>query len=111
MTGEVPRGAAAIVVRPERVAIDLESAREPAGHNRVTGTVRDVVYLGAATQVRVQVGDDVLLVQVANQAGPRSFTATPGERVACWFSPASVQILRRSDAVVPQLDEEVELSR
>ena len=111
VTGDVPRGAAAIVVRPERVAIDLESAREPAGHNRVTGTVRDVVYLGAATQVRVQVGGDVLLVQVANQAGPRSFTATPGERVACWFSPASVQILRRSDAVVPELDEEVELSR
>ena len=110
-TGDVPRGAAAIVVRPERIAIDLETAREPAGHNRVTGTVRDVVYLGAATQVRVQVGDDVLLVQVANQAGPRSFAATPGERVACWFSPASVQILRRSDAVVPQLDEEVELSR
>ncbi len=53
----------------------------------------------------------VLLVQVPNQAGPRSFAATPGERVACWFSRASVQILRRSDAVVPQLDEEVELSR
>jgi ABC-type Fe3+/spermidine/putrescine transport system ATPase subunit len=102
VSGEVPRGEAAVVVRPERVAIGDESAPCPAGHNRVVGTVRDVVYLGPATQVRVDVGDDrVLLVQIANQAGPRSFTATPGERVACWFSPAAVQVLRRSDARLP----------
>ena len=93
--GDVPRGPAAIVVRPERIAVADEAAPGPAGHNRLTGTVLDVVYLGAATQVRVDVGDDqVLLVQVANQAGPRSFTATPGERVACWFSPTAVQVAR-----------------
>ncbi len=43
----------------------------------------------------------MLLVQVANQAGPQSFTATRGERVACWFSPTAVQVLRRSDAKLP----------
>ena len=100
--GEVPRGEAAIVVRPERIAVAEESEPGPTGHNRLTGTVLDVVYLGAATQVRVDVGDgQTLLVQVANQAGPRSFTATAGERVACWFSPAAVQVLRRSDAKLP----------
>ena len=99
---DVPRGPAAIVVRPERIAVADEAAPGPAGHNRLTGTVIDVVYLGAATQVRVDVGDDqVLLVQVANQAGPQSFTATPGERVACWFSPTAVQVLKRSDATLP----------
>jgi spermidine/putrescine transport system ATP-binding protein len=99
---DVPRGDAAIVVRPERIAVAEESQPGPVGHNRLTGTVRDVVYLGAATQVRVDVGNDqFLLVQVANQAGPRSFTATPGEQVACWFSPSAVQVLRRSDAKLP----------
>jgi spermidine/putrescine transport system ATP-binding protein len=103
---DCPRGDAAIVVRPERVAVDAETAPGPQGHNRLTGTVLDVVYLGASTQVRVDVGSDgqsdhVLLVQVANQAGPKSFTATPGERVACWFSPSAVQVLRRSDAKLP----------
>jgi spermidine/putrescine transport system ATP-binding protein len=99
---DAPRGEAAIVVRPERVAIGDESAPCPAGHNRVVGTVLDVVYLGASTQVSVDVGDaQVLLIQIANQAGPRSFTAIRGERVSCWFSPAAVQVLRRSDAQLP----------
>ena len=70
----------------------------------------DVVYLGAATQVSVDVGDaQVLLVQIANQAGPRSFTAVRGERVACWFSPAAVQVLRRSDAAAARARCEVEI--
>jgi len=102
VTGDAPRGDAAIVVRPERIAIGDESTPSPGGHNRVEGSVRDVVYLGATTQVRVDLGDNrVLLVQIANQAGPRSFKATPGERVACWFSPAAVQVLRRSEAQLP----------
>ena len=88
------------------IAIGDESSPSPAGHNRVVGVVRDVVYLGATTQVRVDVGpvdgeEAVMLVQIANQAGPRSFKATPGERVACWFSPAAVQVLRRSEAGLP----------
>ncbi len=104
--GDAPHGEAAIVVRPERIAIGDESSPSPAGHNRVVGVVRDVVYLGASTQVRVDVGpvdgeEAVMLVQIANQAGPRSFKATPGERVACWFSPAAVQVLRRSEAGLP----------
>lgn len=99
---DAPRGEAAIVVRPERIAIGDESAPCPAGHNRVVGTVLDVVYLGASTQVSVDVGDaQVLLIQIANQAGPRSFSAVRGERVSCWFSPAAVQVLRRSDAQLP----------
>ena len=56
VTGDAPRGDAAIVVRPERIAIGDESTPSPAGHNRVEGTVLDVVYLGASTQVRVEVG-------------------------------------------------------
>jgi spermidine/putrescine transport system ATP-binding protein len=106
VSADCPRGDAAIVVRPERIAVAEESAPGPQGHNRLTGTVLDVVYLGAATQVRVDVAmngqsQQVLLIQVANQAGPQSFTAARGDRVACWFSPTAVQVLRRSDAKLP----------
>ena len=99
-----------MVIRPERIAIAEEASPGPVGHNRLTGTVRDVVYLGAATQVRVEVADQVLQVQVANQAGPRSFAAVPGDRVACWFSPTAVQVLPRGAAATPA-ELEVEISR
>ena len=110
VAGEVGRGPAAVVIRPERIAVAEEASPGPVGHNRLTGTVRDVVYLGAATQVRVEVADQVLLVQVANQAGPRSFAAVPGDRVACWFSPTAVQVLPRGAAATPA-ELEVEISR
>ena len=75
---DAPRGEAAIVVRPERVAIGDESTPTPTGHNRVVGTVLDVVYLGPSTQVRVDVGESrVLLVQIANQAGPQLVQGRP----------------------------------
>ena len=66
---DAPRGEAAIVVRPERIAIGDESAPCPAGHNRVVGTVLDVVYLGASTQVSVDVGDAQVLLDPDRQPG------------------------------------------
>jgi spermidine/putrescine transport system ATP-binding protein len=99
---DVQRGAAAVVIRPERIAISPADTEPPSGCNVVPGTVRDVVYLGASTQVRVDVaGGQTLVAQVANHDGPRSVTAGPGTRVACTFSPDAVQVLRRSDAEVP----------
>ena len=110
VAGDVGTGPAAVVIRPERIAVAEEDSPGPTGHNRLTGTVQDVVYLGAATQVRVEVAGQVLLVHVANQAGPRSFLASPGDRVACWFSPTAVQVLPRG-AVAAPVELEVEISR
>jgi spermidine/putrescine transport system ATP-binding protein len=100
------RGAAAIVIRPERISVADATLPVPGGHNCVEGTVTDVVYLGAASQVRVEVAPgSTLVAQVANHAGPRSVTAQPGGRVACTFAPDAVQVLRQSNATTaPELD-------
>ena len=100
------RGAAAIVIRPERVTVAAPDAPVPSGHNSVEGTVTDVVYLGAASQVRVEVAPgSTLVAQVANHDGPRSVSARPGSRVACVFDPDAVQVLRQSTATTaPELD-------
>ncbi len=96
------RGAAAVVIRPERVAVVEPSEPVPAGHNWLRGVVTDVVYLGASTQVRVEIASGSTLVAlVANHAGPRSVKAAPGSAVTCTFATDAVQVLRQSDAEVP----------
>ena len=41
-------GPAAIVIRPERIALQGPTSRCPQGHNAISGTVAEVVYLGAS---------------------------------------------------------------
>ncbi len=100
------RGAAAIVIRPERISVTDPAVPAPSGHNSLEGTVTDVVYLGASSQVRVEVAPgSTLVAQVANHDGPHSVTARPGSPVACTFAPDAVQVLRRSSVpTAPELD-------
>jgi spermidine/putrescine transport system ATP-binding protein len=66
------------------------------------GTVRDVVYLGAATHVHVELsGGQVLTVEVANSDGPSSVVHPPGATVQCVCTPEAVRVLRRSAAAMP----------
>jgi spermidine/putrescine transport system ATP-binding protein len=95
-------GPAAVVIRPERIA--LLGADEPVaeGRNVLRGTVRDVVYLGAATRVHVELpGAEVLTVEVANHDGPSSMTHPPGSTVQCVCRPDAVRVLRRSPVASP----------
>ena len=94
-------GPAAIVIRPERITVQGPDEPVPLGHNVIPGTVTAVVYLGAATQVHVDVGESTpLVVEVANHAGPRSVALEPGSRVQCVCTPDAVRVLTRSAAVV-----------
>ncbi|MGE0215498.1 ABC transporter ATP-binding protein [Mycolicibacterium sp.] len=103
-----PAGAAAIVIRPERIT--LQGCDEPvaAGRNTIAGTVKHVVYLGNCTQVHVEVGEPAaLVVEVPNTAGPGSVVHTPGERVTCVCTHDAVRVLHRSPAA-PVADAVVE---
>ena len=98
-TTAVP-GAAAIVIRPERIT--LQDPSEPIGHDRnvIGGVVSQVVYLGSTTQVHVDVGAPTpLIVEVANHAGPGSVTYEPGAHVSCVCTQDAVRVLHRSSAV------------
>ena len=96
-------GPAAIVIRPERIFLLRPDEEAPAGHgNRIAGVVRDVVYLGANTQVLVTVDADLqapapLTVEVPNHSGPGSVGLRPGDRVVCACAPEAVRVLKRSE--------------
>ena len=47
-------GPAAVVIRPERIALAGADDAVATGRNVLRGTVRDIVYLGASTQVHVE---------------------------------------------------------
>jgi spermidine/putrescine transport system ATP-binding protein len=97
-TSAVP-GAAAIFIRPERIA--LQDPGEPIGPGRnvIGGVVSQVVYLGNCTQVHVDVGaPTALIVEVANHAGPASVTHGPGATVSSVCTHDAVRVLHRSSA-------------
>ena len=98
----VAPGPAAIVIRPERITLLQAEDPVPDGYNVVGGTVAEVVYLGASTQVHVDVGETAaLLVDVPNHSGPLSVGYRPGMSVRCLCAPDAVRVLHRSPASPP----------
>jgi spermidine/putrescine transport system ATP-binding protein len=92
-------GPAAIVIRPERITLTDRGVPAPAGSNAVDGTVAQVVYHGASTQVHVDVGETTaLIVDVPNQSGPQSVGYQSGMAVTCVCSRDAVRVLTRSTA-------------
>ena len=98
--GDPVTGPGAVVIRPERIALLGADDDVPSGSNVLSGTVRDIVYLGATTQVHVDLGSAAALtIEVANHDGPASVTHLPGTRVQCVCTRDAVRVLRRSAAV------------
>ena len=94
-------GAAAIVIRPERIAVQAIDEPITNGDNAIPGVVSEVVFLGNCTQVHVDVGaPTALIVEVPNHAGPGSVAHRPGERVNCVCTRDAVRVLHRSSASV-----------
>ena len=106
----VPRGPAAIVIRPERITLQPPDEPVRQGCNAIGGTVREVVYLGSCTQVHVDVGaPTALVVEVPNAAGPSSVSHAAGAAVACVCAHDAVRVLRRSSALVVAEPAEVDV--
>ncbi|AQT82599.1 spermidine/putrescine ABC transporter ATP-binding protein [Mycolicibacterium litorale] len=94
-------GPAAIVIRPERITLQGPDDPVSAGRNAINGTVAQVVYHGATTQVHVDVGEPTaLVVDVANQSGPSSVGYSAGMPVTCVCTADAVRVLARSSASV-----------
>ncbi|WP_319455594.1 MULTISPECIES: ABC transporter ATP-binding protein [unclassified Mycobacterium] len=92
-------GPAAIVIRPERISLQAAGTPVEQGHNAIRGTVAQVVYLGACTQVHVDVGAPApLVVEVPNASGPGSVSFGPGASVNCVCTHDAVRVLHRSSA-------------
>ena len=77
-----------IGIRPEKIRLHEPDAPPPAGHNRLTGTVRAASYLGVSTQYEIQSGGSRLTVYEQNtERASRSDLWTRGDAVQLTWSP------------------------
>jgi spermidine/putrescine transport system ATP-binding protein len=90
----VPRGlvdgqsSIRIGVRPEKIRLLDPAAEGPAGHNRLTGIVRDASYLGVSTQYQVEAKSGTLTVYEQNvERATRAELWARGDQVQLTWSP------------------------
>ena len=77
-----------IGVRPEKIRLSEPAAPVPAGHNRLTGRVRDASYLGVSTQYLVEARGGALTVYEQNvERATRAELWTRGDEVQLTWSP------------------------
>jgi spermidine/putrescine transport system ATP-binding protein len=81
----------AVGIRPEKLRLDAES-----GVNRLSGTVKELSYVGVATQYVVETTDGTLSVYVQNTE-PGSRTVEPGTQVALSFDPESTFVVQHTE--------------
>jgi spermidine/putrescine transport system ATP-binding protein len=88
------------VVRPEKLHIDAlgDGEASPNGLPRVEGTVESSVYLGTATQIVVDLGDEVRMTVLVPNASEAERRALPGAgvRVALSWEPENMHLVRES---------------
>jgi len=77
-----------IGVRPEKIRLSEPSSDAPAGHNRLTGVVRDASYLGVSTQYQVEARGGTLTVYEQNvERATRAELWARGDEVQLTWSP------------------------
>ena len=84
-------GEVQVTIRPERVRLEPPG---PVGENRLRGLVMRVVYLGASTQVFLELAHGDKL-QASIQSGGETYRE--GNPVGVFLPPEALRILRRSD--------------
>jgi spermidine/putrescine transport system ATP-binding protein len=83
-------GAQMAMIRPEKIWLYNDTAAPKDRPNLFFGTVREAIYMGAATQYRVELenAEQVLAYDTNNQAAERSWRA--GEKVAVELKPENI---------------------
>jgi spermidine/putrescine transport system ATP-binding protein len=89
------------VVRPEKLRIDALDGDSPAATNglpRVEGVVESSLYLGTATQIAVDLGDDVRMTVLVPNASEEERRQLPGGgvRVGLSWEPEHMHVVRES---------------
>jgi spermidine/putrescine transport system ATP-binding protein len=98
------------VVRPEKLRIDaIGAAGTPASNGlpRVEGTVESSVYLGTATQIVVDLGDEVRMTVLVPNASESERQRLPGggARVELSWEPEHMHLVRKSAVGDPDNDD------
>ncbi|MCL6549682.1 MAG: ABC transporter ATP-binding protein [Acidothermus cellulolyticus] len=98
----VPPGASiSATVRPEKIRLSLHPPDD--GGCRLLGVVREVVYLGTATQYVVATSVADQLVVYAQNDGTADLVPAPGDRIWLWWRPEhSYQLIHADATDVPE---------
>ena len=87
------------VVRPEKLQVQLpENGAAPTDRPRVEGVVASSLYLGTATQIAVDLGEDVRMTVLVPNADEAERQRLPGggARVALSWEPEHMHLVRES---------------
>ena len=90
-------------VRPEKIRLHEETAEAPAGHNHMTGVVRDASYLGVSTQYLVEArgGARIMVYEQNVERATKAELWTQGEAVQMTWSPDHTFVVRADDGAQP----------
>jgi spermidine/putrescine transport system ATP-binding protein len=87
------------VVRPEKLRVEFgDNGSAPTGQTRVEGVVASSLYLGTATQIAVDLGEDVRMTVLVPNADEDERQRLPGggARVALSWEPEHMHLVRES---------------
>jgi spermidine/putrescine transport system ATP-binding protein len=81
------------MIRPEKIWLYTEAEAPRGRPNLFPGTVREAIYMGAATQYNVELagGAIVLALDTNNQAAERSWG--PGEKIVLELKPGNIMLI------------------
>ncbi len=91
------------VVRPEKLQVELGDDGSRADQPRVEGVVASSLYLGTATQITVDLGEDVRMTVLVPNADEAERQRLPGggARVALSWEPEHMHLVRESPDGAP----------
>jgi spermidine/putrescine transport system ATP-binding protein len=95
------RANVSIGVRPEKIRLHEAETEPPAGHNHMSGVVRDASYLGVSTQylVEAQGGARIMVYEQNVERATKAELWAPGESVQMTWSPDHTFVV--ADEVAP----------
>jgi spermidine/putrescine transport system ATP-binding protein len=95
------RSNVSIGVRPEKIRLHEADMEPPAGHNHMSGVVRDASYLGVSTQYQVEAqgGARITVYEQNVERATKAELWAPGEAVRMSWSPDHTFVV--ADEVVP----------
>ena len=90
-------------VRPEKIRLHDAEAERPAGHNHMSGVVRDASYLGVSTQYLVEArgGARITVYEQNVERATKAELWSPGESVQLTWSPDHTFVVADEVASAP----------
>jgi spermidine/putrescine transport system ATP-binding protein len=90
-------------VRPEKIRLREPDVEAPAGHNQMTGVIRDASYLGVSTQYQIEArgGATITVYEQNVERATKAELWAQGEHVQLTWSPDHTFVVAEEDGSAP----------